>query len=441
MTRVKGTQFLAALLLIAPLVAAAQQPPPASSYVSATGGLTVEKLADLALARNAGLLADREGVTEAQGLLMQAGFRPNPDLDISVSNGAILGGSGESEYAVGYAHTIELGAKRDRRIAVGRLNLELAKLAGADRERRLRADVKARFGEALAAVRNLEAAERLLELNEQSLRIASARAQEGEGAPLERALVQVEVNRMQSDRLLFSEQIERALLNLKALAGLKLDEPLRLNGALTPLALNVSLAGALDRALASRPDLLAARLEIKLGDAELDAARGEAVPNLTASARYSRSTARFDQYGFAGPGGPVVPLRDTDNILSAGVSVSLPFRNRNQGNIQAAAARRQASRHRAEFLEQSIRSEVETSYRRYEAARRALALFDDGVLKLSEENVKVLRAAYDLGELRLLDVVNEQRRLVETQKAYTEILKESYSAMVDLERAVDAPLL
>jgi cobalt-zinc-cadmium efflux system outer membrane protein len=62
------------------------------------------------------------------------------------------------------------------------------------------------------------------------------------------------------------------------------------------------------------------------------------------------------------------------------------------------------------------------------------------VVRPSEENVRVLRAAYDLGELRLLEVINEQRRLVETQRAYTEILRESYVALVELERSVGAPL-
>jgi cobalt-zinc-cadmium efflux system outer membrane protein len=423
--------------LLAAVMAAQQQP---STYVNADSGVPVDKLVDLALARNADLQAARQRTLEAQGLLLQSGFRPNPTLEVSIANGALLRSPGEREYTLGYAHVFELGGKRDRRVEASRLGADLARLSIADRERQLKADVKTQFGEALAAVRNLESAERLLELNQQSLRIAAARTKEGEGAPLEQALIRVEVNRMLSDRLLFANQVERALLGLRTLTGMRLDEPLQLSGGLAAQGVTIQLAQALDRALGQRPDLKAAKLEENLGDAEVQLAKTEAVPNLVASGRYSRVSARFDQFGLAGAGGPVVPLRDSDNLLTAAVSITLPTRNRNQGNIQAAVARRQAARLRAEFLQQVVRREVEAAYSRYETTRGALQLFDKGVVQQSEENVRVLRAAYDLGEIRLLDVINEQRRLVDTQKTYSEILKESYLALVDLERAVGAPL-
>jgi cobalt-zinc-cadmium efflux system outer membrane protein len=245
---------------------------------------------------------------------------------------------------------------------------------------------------------------------------------------------------LRSDRLLFSNQVERALLELKTLAGMKPGEPLRLSGALVVPAAGLTLAEALKRALAGRPDLLAARLEVNLADAEVALAQAGAAPDLVATGRYSRSWTRFDAYGLSAPGGAAVPLRDADNVLTAGVSITLPVRNRNQGNIQAAVARRQAARYRAGYLEQSIAHELEAAYGRYETARQAARLFEDGVVRQSEENLRVLRAAYDLGERQVLEVITEQRRLVDTQKTYSEILRESYLALVDLERATASPL-
>jgi cobalt-zinc-cadmium efflux system outer membrane protein len=87
-----------------------------------------------------------------------------------------------------------------------------------------------------------------------------------------------------------------------------------------------------------------------------------------------------------------------------------------------------------------VREEVSTAFRRYQTARQALAIFDEGVIRQSQENVRILRAAYQLGEIRLMDVINEQRRLVDTQRAYTELLKEARLAEVELERAVGAPI-
>jgi cobalt-zinc-cadmium efflux system outer membrane protein len=403
-------------------------------------GYTVGRLVDLALAQNADLLAARQEIAATQGLLVQSGLRPNPTMDFSAAGGSVLNNPGEREFSVGYSHVFELGDKRQHRVNAGRLRVELSRLDAANRERLLQADVKNRFADGLAAIAALESAEQLLELNRQSLRIASVRSEKGEGAPLERALVQVEVSRMDSDRVLFANRVERALLDLATLAGIQTDDLIRIHGSLAVREPVLSLTEAKARAMEVRPDLRAARLEMELGEAELQLARSQAVPDLIASGRYSRAASRFDQFGLASPGGPPVPLRDVDNMLAAGISFQLPSSNRNQGNIQAALARRQAAHLRSRFLEQGVVREVEAAYNRYRAARQALGIFDQEVLKQAEDNVRVLRSAYELGELRLLDVINEQRRLVEIRKAYTDILGESYHALVELERAVGEPL-
>jgi len=122
------------------------------------------------------------------------------------------------------------------------------------------------------------------------------------------------------------------------------------------------------------------------------------------------------------------------------VSINLPLRNRNQGNIQAAVARRDASQARRQFVQQSVAREVRSAVARYQAAQRSLKIFDERVLGQAQDNVRIIRAAYNAGELRLFDVLNEQRRLIDTQRAYTEVLREYYLSLVELERALAAPV-
>ncbi len=411
-----------------------------TQYVSTTGGETLDALVESALKRNGDLLAVRQRVAEAQGLLTQSKLRVNPAIDASFGSGRVLNSPGEREFAIGYSHTFELGGKRDRRVDVAGKNIDLATLEIANRERLLRSDVKARFAEALSAARNLASAEQLLQLNEQSYKIAQARRRQGEGTPLEEGLLRVEVNRISSDRLLFTNQIERAVLELKTLAGVRPDEPMKLSGALSVPKLGLTIDQAIERALAQRPDLSTARMEEKSTDAEIRLARAESVPNVVASARYSRVNSRFDQYGLNAPGGAAVPIRDTDNLLTGGVSINLPVRNRNQGNIQAAVARHQNATLRREYLERVVRQEVQAAMSRYQTTAQALSVFDQGVVQQSTDNVRILRAAYDLGEIRLMDVINEQRRLIDTQRAYTDLLREAFLSAVDLERALGSSI-
>src|SRR5581483_1875012 len=136
------------------------------------------------------------------------------------------------------------------------------------------------YGEALAAIRNLEIAERQLQLNQETFQITQARVREGEAAAIDQGLLQVEVGRLESDRTLFESQVVRALLAVKPLVGITTAEPLRLNGNLRAMPVAISLEQALQKALENRPDLQAVKLEGTLREAETRSARAEAVPNV-----------------------------------------------------------------------------------------------------------------------------------------------------------------
>jgi cobalt-zinc-cadmium efflux system outer membrane protein len=188
------------------------------------------------------------------------------------------------------------------------------------------------------------------------------------------------------------------------------------------------------RAREKRADLRSARLLEQRGDAETTLAKAYARADVTFSARYSHVATRLDgQYGFTS-GGALTPLRDRDNILSVGVSVPLTTQRRNQGSIEAAAAGAASLRLRREYLELSIPLEVQSAYERWTAAMRTRDLLRDGVVGQSNKNLAVVREAYQLGQLRLLDVLSEQRRLTDTELSYLDARVGVARALADLER-------
>jgi hypothetical protein len=44
-----------------------------------------------------------------------------------------------------------------------------------------------------------------------------------------------------------------------------------------------------------------------------------------------------------------------------------------------------------------------------------------------------------MGAFRVTELIAEQRRLVDTQREYTEVLSERYRALADLQTAIGAP--
>lgn len=407
-------------------------------YLDPTG-VDLDQLVQFALTRNADLTATRQRTLEAQGLLRQAGFRPNPVLETAVTSGAATGSEGEREISIGYAHTFELGGKRSKRVEVAQSGVQIARLEILDRERTIRAELQERYIAAMSAIRNFEAVAQQREVAEQGLNVTRQRVSAGESPRVEEMVLQADVGRLEAERLLLESEVQQAMLNLRVVAGFELTETLRLRPDGDRRPVSTTLEEALSRALAARPDLAASRTDEVRSGAEVGLARAERTPDMAALFRYTDAQSRFDQLGFSASGA-LVPIRDRDRTLTGGFSITLPILNRNQGLVEAATARQTAATLRRQYLERSIRAEITGAYARYLAARRAATVFQQMVIGPSEESVSVLRASYAAGEVQLFDVVAEQRRLIDTQKAYTEAIRQEALARVALERAIGSPL-
>ena len=405
-------------------------------YFDPVQGTSANEIVRRALATNGELAAIRMEIERARARLRQAGLRPNPTIDVEQSTGRLTGSPGEGEVSVGVAVPIELGGKRRRRIELARAEVEASEAEVADRERRLTNEVRALYAEALAAIRELSTLEELNDLDLQTTRFVQARVNEGETAPIELNQLRVEVERLRSRRALVEGRLKGTLLRLKSLTGIGPSEILRLGEDLQqPVALPSpsSVDAAMEIALRSRPDLKFARLSEEVAQAGLQLARAQAVPNLTPFTKYSNNRSVFEDT-------PVGVLRDRDKLLTFGVSVEIPIFNRNQGGKEeAAVAINQAQRRRA-FLEAVIRSEVQSAFARYEAAQAAVTTFEQGAIPRSSENVRTIRAAYQIGAFSITDLLVEQRRLLDVQREFTEALAERYRALADLQAAMGTPV-
>ncbi len=394
--------------------------------------LTVDEVVARALSENAELRAARAEIDAAAARVRQAALRPNPMLDLGGQKA--LGP--DNNLNIGVTVPLDLNGRKDGRVGVAERELELRRTQVADRERRLRADVRTKAGEVLAARRNLAVVDELLDANRQGLRLVEERVRAGAVPALDANLMRVEVNRLDAGRPLLASRVEVTTLQLQALAGMRADEPLVLRGELGPLA---GVAEAPDTgALAERPDLRAARAEVTVAQARVRKEQADGRWDASVNVGYQRQDFGYDLRGLTDSGG-TRPIQDVFHYFGGGVTITLPVRNRNQGNIAAAEAEVTAAERRREFMHLVARQEVQAALAQDEAARRALAMFETGVRDLARANVEVVRRSYALGRATLLEVIGEQRRFIEIEQGYTGALKQVYDAAVELERAVGAP--
>ena len=147
----------------------------------------------------------------------------------------------------------------------------------------------------------------------------------------------------------------------------------------------------------------------------------------TVNVGYQRQDFGFGLNGLTASGAPR-PIQDVFHYFGGGVSIVLPLRNRNEGNVAAATAEARAAERRQEFMTLMIRQEVEAAFTQYEATQRSLGVFEHGVRDVAARNLDVVRQAYELGRGTLLDVIAEQRRYIEIENGYTDVLKQAYDA-------------
>jgi outer membrane protein, heavy metal efflux system len=412
----------------------------ASAYarlIDSVNGLTAKDLIRYALDHNGELAAVRKAIAEARGRLRQAGLKPNPMLEASGTQAVT---SPDNNLMIGIELPLELGGRRKARVAVAERELEMKEAEVRDFERRLATEVRMKYAEATAAARNLKFTEDMLDLIRNSHQLIKARVDLGKSAPLEENLVWVELNKADALRIGFASKAEVAMLELKKVIGMPPNETLRLRGEFTigqqPLSQNEALRLALD----SRPDLVALRAAESLASAQAEQVKTEGKVDASIFANYQRMNFGYDIRGF-NDAGALVPVTGVFHNATFGVRLTLPTRNKNQGNIEAAIAAADAARKRREFAEIVVRNEIAAAYARMNRAQEALAVYRDRVRDSALHNVDVLRQAYALGQRAVLDYISEQRRFIEVETGFTDLLKEHLDALIEIERVTGSPAL
>ncbi len=412
--------FLIAFTLTLPMLGQRAGP----SVLDPAGGRTVQDLVTRALAQNGELLAGERLIAAARGGVTQARLKANPSLSFNESQ-EVAGG--QNNFMIGGTLPLELYHRRDRRVDVAQSGVKMIEFDQAERERRLRAEVETKFGEVLAAVRNLQVTEDLLELNGKALDLTQTRADQGAIPPLDANLLRVEVNRIDALRVDLDSKLGVSILELKSLVGMKPDEELRLKGSLEAASGDLDIS--IQRVLESRPDILALRAAEQLASAKLRQAETEARPDASISANYQRMDSSFNLNGLNALGQPR-PIQGVFHFLAVGVSISLPVRNKNQGAIETAVAQMDEATRRREYAELIATREVSAALLARDKAQEGLRIFRDGVRGQASQNLEVVRKTYDLGRTQLLDVIAEQRRFIDIETGYTEALNRYYQATV-----------
>ncbi|HEX7253621.1 MAG TPA: TolC family protein [Thermoanaerobaculia bacterium] len=378
---------------------------------------------------NLDLAANRFNVPIAEAQIAVAKVFPDPEVSLSASPLNSVGAP--ASFTVGVAQTVELGGKRHSRVAEATEGKSVAEAQLEDFFQTLRVSAADAFIDSLAAReildrkrRTLESVEKLVTANEQRLRA-------GDIGPAALLQVKVEAERFRADVISAEADVRTADYALELFLGGSrsgVEPQLQPVGTLQLPSRNFEaktlVAGALER----RSDLIASLRAQDQSEAHFRVAQSNRWIDLSLGADWSHTNAASGSYG------AIAPSLAYD---AAGFSIGfpLPFSHVWHGELDAARAASQQAATQTASVRRRVEIDVLQSLARYEATRRAVAVYTGEILSDADKVLEATRYSYERGAARLFELIDAQRTEDDVYLSYVAALAANAKALVALERA------
>lgn len=405
----------------------AQTLPPTSSTIEspqahpnraaeAAGPLTLQTALDMALRANAELSAARYELQAVEASVLQAGVLPNPALGVGVEDTR----KETRETTVQLSQPIELGGKRAARVEAAERGRDAALAELNVKHADIRAAVITAFFNVLAAQERLSLAENSAELAKSATSVASRRVAAGKVSPVEETKARVAEASVRFELTQAKSELATARKRLAALWGSPTPRFDRVEGRLDALPA-LPERTALSQRLAASPTLARARLEVDRRQALAQVERSRRIPDITLNMGVKRS----EELG--------------RNQAIVGVSIPLPFFDRNQGNILEALRRTDKARDELAATETRLNSELAQAFEQLDVARQESSALQQEVLPGAQSAYDAATKGFEAGKFNFLEVLDAQRTLLQAKSQYLRALAEAHRAAAEVDRLVGTP--
>lgn len=370
--------------------------------LKAGDGLTFDKALAIAQQHSPELVAELSRVAAAQHAQGPADALPDPTLILGLDNVPVEGDtryslSGEpmTMQRIGISQRFPNRGKRQAladsahtRTAAARARAESVRLMV------LRETARA-WIDRYSLLRQRELVDALIEENALFEEAVLARIAAGQGRAADSIQPRREAARLADRRDAVAARLQQAEANLVRWLGDEGRQPLR--GELP--VFEIDPRHVLD-SLRQHPELEEAALRTQLADAALAAARADKKPD------WSLTLAYMNREEFS-------------DMAMLQLNIDLPlFNGTRQGpRIAAAQTERQAREASAEALRRDHQAMLEAEVAEYQRLARALARQRDTLLPLADENVALVMAAWESGDLGLGDVIQARSERLDARLA------------------------
>jgi cobalt-zinc-cadmium efflux system outer membrane protein len=401
---------------VAPLAPRHQPPetiPPGAPLSDAAAGLTLAELESIALQNNPTLVQAQARIQAAQGRWVQGGLRPNPIVGYQASEVGNEGRAGQQ--GAFYSQQFVRGGKLAlNQTAASREVAQARQLVEAQRLRVVN-DVRIEFFNVLVAQRALELTRELVKIGRHGVE-ATEHLFKGEQVG-KSELLQARIEVASAGIALRNAQNRHATAwrRLSSVVGTPDMQPQSLRGELLSTHAEFNWDNELNRILAQSPELASAWAGVARAQAIVRRAQVEATPNvdLQVGLQYDNAS----QY----------------TIGNVQLGMPIPFRNRNQGNIQTAFADLRIAQADVARIQLDLRNRLAQAFENYANARNQFETLTNEILPSSQSSLELVLAAYRAGQVSFLTLLTAQRTFAQANLAYLQAVQELNASRVAIE--------
>jgi cobalt-zinc-cadmium efflux system outer membrane protein len=311
--------------------------------------LTLPQAENFFLNKNLDLIAQKYSIDSAKATVITANLYDNPDF--SYSNAFYNSETHhffDPEMSVQISQLIRLAGKRNKAISLAKSGIKIAEFQFYDLLRTLRFVLRNDFYN----IYFLEQSSQLYQVEINALqKIVPAyeeQVKKGFTAPVDALRIKSQLYTLEAEYDNLQTNIENLQAEFKVLIRANPSSFIVAENVVADMNTNMvkqsSYEALVDSAIVNRPDLKALNASIVFNDYNLKLQQAIAKPDITISADYDRL-------------GSYVP-----NYNAIGISIPLPFFNRNQGNIRNAKIQTEVSKVQYESGLAKVRSDVTTNY-------------------------------------------------------------------------------
>jgi cobalt-zinc-cadmium efflux system outer membrane protein len=341
--------------------------------------------------------------------------------------GPRMGGGGTGlDVQVSLMQQVQIAGERGARLDAADRTRDLTEAEIEEIRWSVHCDVHAEFHRALIEQERVRLTQRVVTFQEEVLRTVERQISAGEAAPLTLRLAQAEVAQAQQTLVAAQQAFLASRIRLAQLSGWPAATPPLPEGAVDAPREPEPFARLLAVARERLPSLRAAAARIREADARVTVADRDAWPKPSVGVQYNRE---------GNPSG-----EGAYDIVMGVVSVPLTSFQRNQGERAQSRADAVVATAELDAAGRLLEGDIAVARSQVVAAAQRTQAYGTEVLPRFEENLTLLRRAFELGEIDILALSTGRERFLRIQSDALAAQLDYFIALAGLERVVGVDL-